>query len=164
MVFASYTSVKSFNSEKRKTTRGAAVPAAAPGLFQLGVGCAYSQKSRTVCLRLLISYCYGCGNYQMDTQCASMTSYFWLLKYIEFPFCWGKVLGAVLELRGKAHSALPHLLLVHILPPQQGKIFRGEIIWIFFLIIIICPFFSFVLLGMLISISQEMTFKNKQKF
>lgn len=37
-------------------------------------------------------------------------------------------------------------------------------IWIFFLIIIICPFFSFVLLGMLISISQEMTFKNKQKF
>lgn len=44
MVFASYTSVKSFNSERRKTARGAAVPAAAPGQFQLGVGCAYSQE------------------------------------------------------------------------------------------------------------------------
>lgn len=164
MVFASYTSVKSFNSERRKTTRGAAVPAAAPGQFQLGVGCAYSQEEphcvpKITDLILLWVWKLSDGH--------SVCKYDFLLlttKVHRVSFLLKKVLGAVLELRGKAHSALPHLLLVHILPPQQGKIFRGEMIWIFFLIIIICPFFSFVLLGMLISISQEMTFKNKQKF
>lgn len=52
MVFASYTSVKSFNSERRKTTRGAAVPAAARGQFQLGVGCAYSQEEPRCVLKI----------------------------------------------------------------------------------------------------------------
>lgn len=135
MVFASYASVRSFNSERKKANRTQCW-LQHPVTYSWEQAMLTARRSCTVCLRLLSSELQVWKSSERHRLRAIMASYFCLLKHVEFVLRWGKSWVQCWRIKGKACSALlfssassPGMHPTH---PPWKKVFKSEMILILF--------------------------------